>query len=59
MCMTKPVADTAPLYVVAEPTPIRTGVSLKNVLDFIRASDDAIETAVGIPKCWVVLMLLR
>ena len=46
MCMTKPVDDTAPLYVVAEPSPIRTGEPLKNVLNVIRASDDAVELAV-------------
>ena len=59
MCMTKPVDDTAPFNMIAKPTPIRAGEPLKNVLDFIRASDDPVELAVRIPKCWVVLMLLR
>jgi len=57
--MTKPVDDTAPFNMIAKPTPIRAGEPLKNVLDFIRASDDPVELAVRIPKCWVVLMLLR
>jgi hypothetical protein len=46
MKATKPVDDTAPIYVVAEPSPIRVRVPLKNVLNVIRAAYDAVKLAV-------------
>ena len=57
--ITKPVDDTAPIYVVAEPTPVRVRVPLKNVLNVIWTTDDTVELTVRIPEGRVVIMFLR
>ena len=44
--ITKPVDDTAPIYVVAETSPVWAREPLKNVLNVIWAADDTVELTV-------------
>jgi len=57
--ITKPVDYTAPIYVVAETSPVWAREPLKNVLNVIWAADDTVELTVRIPEGRVVIMFLR